>query len=279
MARLPVRNLATRICGLPSSVPEPEQYRRDPILDIGSRWEPCLHLCEAGLPYKVWTSHDVFKYHGLYRYRGVFSDPYDFQVLDLGLLVNDIEEAATILEGAGYFRTSIPNAEQEGMCYHSGNGRGCIRLLNTSAIVQEYSRRETFEQVTARISLAAGVKDTYVIDNKWSMQGLGNGVLLMLASDWNYALPSQMKSPIFYQVMLELSEYFNSHSSLWMDVSISFPVTTISFSDHARFWHHANIINNLIFEADVAWTVEIEKSVKKENRQTLFDLLETHYSG
>lgn len=53
MARLPVRNLAARIREFQPCVPEPEQHRRDPIIDIGNRWEPCLHLREAGLPYKI----------------------------------------------------------------------------------------------------------------------------------------------------------------------------------------------------------------------------------
>lgn len=60
------------------------------------------------------------------------------------------------------------------MGYHSGNGRGCIRLFNTSAIAQEYSRWEMSEQVTARVALATGIKDTHATDNKQSMHGFGN---------------------------------------------------------------------------------------------------------
>lgn len=56
----------------------------------------------------------IFKYHGLYRYRVTFSDTYNFQAFDLGLLVNDIEEAVTILKGAGYFRTHLSSAERRG---------------------------------------------------------------------------------------------------------------------------------------------------------------------
>lgn len=88
--------------------------------------------------------------------------------------MNDTEEAATILEGAGCFRAHMPSAQQEGMGYHSGNGRGCIRLFNTSAIAQEYSRWEMSEQVTARVALATGIKDTHATDNKQSMHGFGN---------------------------------------------------------------------------------------------------------
>lgn len=76
MSRLTVRNFAARVRELPSSVEEPEQDKRAPYLDIGSRWEPCHYFYKAGLPYKIWTGQDVFHFHGLYKYLDCFPDPY-----------------------------------------------------------------------------------------------------------------------------------------------------------------------------------------------------------
>lgn len=55
---LRVKNLVAGIRRLPSSVLEPEQSRIDPILDIGSCWEPCLYLNRVEVPFHFYSYSD-----------------------------------------------------------------------------------------------------------------------------------------------------------------------------------------------------------------------------
>lgn len=277
MSRLTVRNFAARVRELPSSVEEPEQDKRAPYLDIGSRWEPCHHFYKAGLPYKIWTGQDVFHFHGLYKYLDCFPDPYGFQSSDIAILVNDLEEAAAILEGSGYFRTPKTSGELEKMGYSIGDqsNRKFLRLLNVSAMVRYHSQWDSFEEVTNKVVYAAGL----VENPHWGPpQVAGNGVLLMLASDWNYTFNAKSASPYYHDPIPDLSEYFDSHVSMWMDAPISSPTNSIRPpSDSARLRHYASILKELICEADDAWTVEFENDIKSKHRQILYDLLEMCY--
>lgn len=277
MSRLTVRNFAARLRELPSSVEEPEQDKSAPYLDVGSRWEPCHHFYKAGVPYKVWTEQDVFHFHGLHKYRDCFPDPYAFQTSDIAILVNDLEGAAAILEGSGYFRTPKSSEEQDKLGY-SGSGQGnreFIRLLNVSVMVRHHSQWDSFEEVTNKVVYAAGLSENH----QWGpAQVAGNGVLLMLASDWNYTLNAKAASPYYHDPIPELSEYFNSHVSIWMDTPISPPVNSIrSPGDTAKLRHCASVLKGLICEADDTWTVEFEEDIKSQHRQALFDLLEMCY--
>lgn len=272
MAQLTVRSLAARVRALPSSVLEPEQSRLDPILDNESRWEPFLCLNKAEVPYKIWTEQDVFKCHGLSKYRDHFRDPYAFQESDIGLLVNDLEGAAAVLEGSGYFRTRTSSAELKKMGYTFGDRRSFIRLLNVSAIVREYTQWESLETITTSIAYAADAKGTHYYGNLGSTQTVGNGVLLMLASDWNYTLPAN-GTGFYYEPIPELSEYFDSHVSLWMDASRPDYLLLTT----AKIQYYATIVRDLVCDADDTWTIDFEKDIKRENHQALFDILETQH--
>ena len=275
-----IKKLATRIRQLPSAVPETEQSKRNPILDNESRRKACFLLHQAGTPYKVWTEQDVFQSHGLNRFREQSCDSYGFQSVDLGLLVNDLNEAAAILEGAGYFRTATRSAEQERVGYSSDDFRK-IRLLNVSAMVKEYGRWESFETVVQRVSNAAGVEDSGISDfgNSSIMRDIitnreqpGNGVLLMLASDWNYDLPAALGT--FHEPVPRLSEYFDAHISMWMNIPLQPFTEKISPADLKKVSYNASTLGVLISEADAVWTREFENSIKKKHRQVLFDLMD-----
>lgn len=275
-----IRKLATRIRQLPSSVPEPEQSETSPILDNDSRWKACFLLHQAGTPYKVWTEQDVFQSYGLRRFREQSCGPYGFQSVDLGLLVNDLEEAAAILEGAGYFKTDTRSPEQERMGYSPDDPRK-IRLLNVSAMVKEYGRWESFENVVQKVSNAAGVEDSGIrgFGNSSIMRDIiknreqpGNGVLLMLASDWNYDLPAALGT--FHEPIPRLSEYFDSHISMWMNTPIGPFTEKVSSADLKKLSYNASTLGVLISEADAVWTCEFENSIKKKHRQVLFDLMD-----
>lgn len=276
-----IKKLATRIRKLPSAVPEPGQTKRNPILDNESRWKACFLLHQAGAPYKVWTDQDVFQSYGLRRFCEQSCDPYGFQSVDLGLLVNNLDEAAAVLEGAGYFRTDTRSSEQERMGYSSDDPRK-IRLLNVSAMVREYGRWESFENVVQRVSSAAGVKNSGIRDYFGSSsimrdimrnrEQAGNGVLLMFASDWNYDLPAALGT--FHEPIPRLSEYFDSHVSMWMNTLIEPLSEKISAADLKKLSYNANTLSVLISEADTVWTREFENSIKKKHRQVLFDLMD-----
>ena len=277
MARLSVRNFAARVRKLPSSVEEPEQDKRAPCFDIGSRWEPCHHFYKAGVPYKVWSEQDVFHFHGLYKYLNCFPDPYAFQTSDIAILVDDLEGAAAILEGSGYFRTSKSSEELEKMGYSVGDqsNRKFLRLLNVSAMVRYHSQWDSLEEVTNKVVYSAGLAEN---PHLGPTQVTGNGVLLMLASDWNYTLNAKAASPYYHDPIPELSEYFDSHVSMWMDTPISPPANSIrSPSSTARLRHYASILKELICEADDTWTIEFEDDIKSKHRQALYDLLEICY--
>lgn len=267
-----VNNFVTRLRSLPTPVPEPVQIRTNPILDIGSRWESCLFLHQSSVPYKIWSDSDVFGAHGLYSAQDAYQDPYGPQVSDVHALVHDVEEAAAVLEGAGYFRTRLRGNQQDEMGYIPGaKNHKFIRLLNVGAIVERNAPWKTFDQVAQEIAYAAAGPGDPMMHSSDIKQNTA-GVFLMRAKDWNYSLP--LGVGLAHEPVPELSEYFNSYTSLWMQTPMSRVVTA---PRGFRIEHLARILNSLCYEADVVGSEEFDKAVKKKNRQFLFDLLKLRW--
>lgn len=57
-----VKNFVTKIHSLSSPKPKTKNY---PIHNTEPRFEVCLFLEDAGIPYKVWTDIDVWRAHGI----------------------------------------------------------------------------------------------------------------------------------------------------------------------------------------------------------------------
>lgn len=258
-----VKNFVTKIHSLSPPEPKTKNY---PIHNTEPRFEVCLFLEDAGIPYKVWTDIDVWRAHGIeYPEQVTGESYYESQVSDVHILVNHLENAATALEEVGYSRTSLRAYNQCCIGYGKGGGRRYIRLLNTTRI-----RSDCLDQSSQRFSeritnVASEIPPKGNISEKVIS---GRGVFLMLAMDWYYELPNILEP--HHPPFPELAEYCNSFISLW--IRIPFLTKPESASEYLRLLHIADTLD-VMFYTSFLGTEEFEKGVQKQNRQVLYDLM------
>ncbi|KAI9933501.1 hypothetical protein ASPWEDRAFT_174663 [Aspergillus wentii DTO 134E9] len=230
-------------------VEEPPQTRRLPDLH-SDRYEPCLHLHKAGIPYKIWSVCDILQLHGSRKQLG--RD-------DLEIIVNNTEDAARVLGSHGYLRT------QKGTLYNIY--RKVIRLVSLKNVYQTFDVPGSLEANPTFISALINSEDLDTERAHYHEHDAVSipGVYLLSAAESRYhllevAAPLHMPKP-----EPQLHEYFDWAATVWLDTRqgrFSGPVGPVS-----------QVLIELVEDLDIVWTTEFEKKIRKEHRQLLLDLM------
>lgn len=264
-----VKNFVTKIHSLSSPKPKTKNY---PIHNTEPRFEVCLFLEDAGIPYKVWTDIDVWRAHGIeYPEQVPGESYYESQVSDVHILVNNLERAETALEEFGYSRTRLRAYNQCCIGYGKGGRRRYIRLLKTTRV-----RSDCPEQPSQRLSQGIANVAAKLLPKRSVSEKVisGRGVFLMLAVDWYYELPNTLEP--HHQPFPQLAEYCNSFISSWMGISsLGEPEST---SEYLRLLYIADTLDVILY-TNFLGTDEFEKGVWKQNRQVLYELMRLRWSN